>query len=194
MGVPSMSEAVECASELINGIIANPGCMSFKIGICRNPPARLALVPWAHTNSGYHRMHVVFVGNSVLESKEVEIALIDKYIGGPKCDNVKRGGDTPTPGHPHFAYVCVKSSNQLWRSNARPTGTGKRGRPSRFHEIGQLQRDIYPSGKTHTHTTHKHTCHCGFEMQGLAFFLVMVGCALIPTHSALKKKQGFEMY
>ncbi len=30
-------------------------------------------------------------------------------------------------------------------------------------------------------------------MQCLVFFVLMVGCALIPTHSALLKKQGFEI-
>ncbi len=99
---------------------------------------------YAHVLRGYHHMHVVFIGSDSNESKEFETALLRRIVGSPKCDNKSLGGESPSPGTPHFCYIVVQNASELWRHAGVPSGSGgRRGRQGKFEQMAsQLSRDL----------------------------------------------------
>ena len=92
---------------------------SFYIGITADPVRRFLE---GHSQSGnFHAMDVIAVVSSSLTSAKIERGLLGIFRGHPNCMNQSWGGESPTPGYPHYVYV-VSRADGLHRSNRSTSG------------------------------------------------------------------------
>lgn len=86
---------------------------SFYIGITADPVRRMEE---GHSRSGFDMMVVIAAVASSAVSGSLERGLLGSINGHPNCMNQSWGGESPTPGYPHYVYV-VSRSDGLMRSN-----------------------------------------------------------------------------
>ena len=78
----------------------------FYIGLCGSPAARYLYEDVGHRLK-WRYMHVL-VGTEARRAADIERALIDRWLGKPRCVNRRRGGGGSGPaGCVGFVYVCV---------------------------------------------------------------------------------------
>ena len=78
----------------------------YYIGISADPVKRFLE---GHSLRGYDVMDVIAVAPSSRESAQIERGLLARHREHPHCENIAPGGESPTPGYPHYVYVIART-------------------------------------------------------------------------------------
>ena len=90
-----------------NRIIRRSSSSSFYyIGITADPVRRFLE---GHSLRGYDIMDVIAAVASSRESARIERGLLARHREHPHCENTAPGGESPTPGYPHYVYVVART-------------------------------------------------------------------------------------
>ena len=95
----------------------------YYIGITADPVRRFLE---GHSRRGYDIMDVIAAVPSSRESAHIERGLLARHREHPHCENTAPGGETPTPGYPHYVYVVARTgpmrSHRSGNSRRQPLG------------------------------------------------------------------------
>ena len=78
----------------------------YYIGITADPVRRFLE---GHSLRGYDIMDVIAAVGSSRESARIERGLLARHREHPHCENTAPGGESPTPGYPHYVYVVART-------------------------------------------------------------------------------------
>ena len=86
---------------------------TFYIGIANDPPKRFQ----QHACNGFDRMTVLAAVESSSVSGRLERGLLSEYLGKNTCMNTGAGGESASPGSPHFVYVVWREDGMMRRAH-----------------------------------------------------------------------------
>ena len=81
----------------------------YYIGITADPVRRFLEGHSRNGHGGYDIMDVIAAVASSKESARIERGLLARHREHPYCENTAPGGESPTPGHPHYVYVVART-------------------------------------------------------------------------------------